>query len=118
MADLTIEDVVEGGLDATYVAAAAGGDALLNLQGDVFVHVKNGATAATVTVTAQDTSEDVPGFGNMTKGNLVVSVPATEDRFIGPFPRQAFNDANGKVQLTYDDVTNVTIAALRLKRAS
>ena len=119
MADLTIQDVVEGGLAASYAAAAAGGDAVLNLQGDVFLHVKNGDVSShTVTVTAQDTSEDVPGFGNMTKANLAVAVPASGERFIGPFPRQAFNDANGKVQITYDDVTSVTIAALTLKRAS
>lgn len=117
MADLTIQDVVEGGLAETFVAAAAGGDAVLNLSGDVFLHVKNGDAAAhTVTVTAQDASENVPGFGGMTKADAVVSVPAGGERFIGPFPRQAFNDANGKVQIAYDNVTSVTIAALRAKR--
>jgi hypothetical protein len=118
MADLTIQDVVEGGLNASYASAASGGDALLNLDGEVFLHVKNGdASSHTVTITAQDGSQEVPGFGTMTKANLQVSVPASGDRFIGPFPRAAFNDANGKVQITYDAVTNVTIAALRLKRA-
>ncbi len=118
MADLTIQDVVEGGLAASYVAASAGGDAVLNLAGDVFLHVKNGDVSShTVTITAQDTSEVVPGFGAMSKANVQVSVPAGGDRFIGPFPRAAFNDSLGKVQITYDAVTNVTIAALRLTRA-
>jgi len=118
MADLTIQDIVEGGLAAAYAAASAAGDAVLNLNGDVFLHVKNGDVAShTVTITAQDQSEVVPGFGAMTKSNVQVSVPAGGDRFIGPFPRQAFNDSLGKVQITYDAVTNVTIAALRLQRA-
>ena len=51
----------------------------------------------------------------MTKGNAVVSVPAGDERFIGPFPTGAFNDAAGKVQITYDDVTSITIAALRMR---
>jgi len=118
MADLTIQDVVEGGLAGAYAAASAGGDAVLNLAGDVFLHVKNGDTAShTVTIAAQDTSEVVPGFGAMSKANVQVSMPAGGERFIGPFPRAAFNDANGKVQITYDAVTNLTIAALRLTRA-
>lgn len=119
MADLTIQDIVEAGLAASYDPAAAGGDAVLNLSGDVFLHVKNGDVSShTVTVTAQDSSEEVPGFGAMTKANLAVAVPASGERFIGPFPRQAFNDAGGDVQITYDDVTSVTIAALRAKRAA
>jgi hypothetical protein len=118
MADLTIQDVIEGGLNASYAAASSGGDALLNLDGEVFLHVKNGDTVShTVTIAVQDGSQEVPGFGTMTKSNVQVNVPASDDRFIGPFPRAAFNDANGKVQITYDAVTNMTIAALRLKRA-
>ncbi len=119
MADLTIEDFAEGGLAPSYVAAAAGGDAILNLQGDVVIHVKNaGVGAVLVGVTAQDISEDVPAFGIMSKASVSKSVAADADEFFGPFSRQAFNDANGKAQITYDQVTSVTIAALRLKRAS
>ena len=118
MADLTIEALLEGGLEASYAAASSGGDALLNLQGDVILHVRNGdASSHTVTITAQDTGHEVPGYGAMTKSDVQVAVPAGEDRFIGPFPRQAFNDANGKVQVSYDAVTGVTIAALKVPRA-
>jgi len=119
MADLTIQDVVEGGLAATYAAASAGGDAVLNLAGDVFLHVRNGDAAQhTVTVTVQETSHEVAGFGAMSKANLQVAIPAGAEAFIGPFPRAAFNDANGNVQISYDGVTNVTVAALKLARAA
>ena len=118
MADLTIQETSEGGLAASYVAAAAAGDAVLNLGGDVILHVRNGdASSHTVTVTAQATSREVAGFGAMTKGDAAVAVPAGNDRFIGPFPTGAFNDANGKVQIAYDAVTAMTVAAIRVKRA-
>ena len=118
MADLAIQDVVEAGLQVTYVNAASGGDAALNIDGDVILHARNTDVAArTVTVAAQDASEDVPGFGAMTKPNVQVAVPAGEERFIGPFPKRAFNDVSNKVQITYSAVTNLTIAALRVPRA-
>ena len=118
MADLTIQKVVEAGLKATYAAATAGGDAVLNVRGDVVLHVKNAAAGSkTVTVTAQTTSKAVKGMGSMTKANIVAVIPAGEDWFIGPFSAEAYNDANGKAQITYDDVTSVTIAALEIKRA-
>jgi len=118
MADLTIQDVVEGGLAPAYAAADVAGDALLNLVGDVFVHVRNGDAAQhTVTVTAQEASHEIPGFGAMSKADVQVAIPAGAETFIGPFPRAAFNDAGGKVQVSYDGVTAVTVAALRLVRA-
>ena len=118
MADLIIQDVIEAGLNATYASAASGGDAVQNLQGDVVLHFKNTNVAArTVTITAQGTSQSVPDYGDMTKASLVINVPAGEERFVGPFPKRAFNDANSKVQLTYSAVTDLTVAALRVQRA-
>ncbi len=119
MADLTIQNVVEAGLSATYAAADSGGDAALNVSGDVVLHVKNDdAASKTVTVTAQRSSQVVPDFGDMSKSDIVVSIPAGEDRFIGPFPKGAYNDGAGKVQVTYSATTSVTIAALRVPKAA
>lgn len=113
MATLTVQDITESGVDATYSSAAALGDTFANnAQGRTFLHVKNGdASSHTVTVTAVDASQDFAGWGTMTKANVSVAIPAGEDRFIGPFPIRAFgNDPD----ITYDDVTSVTIAALRV----
>ena len=119
MAELTIQDVVEGGLQVAYEPADAAGDAVLNVDGDVFLHVLNADTGQiVVTVTAQDASEEVPGFGTMTKVDAQVTVTAGEERFIGPFPKRAFNDANNRIRIAYSAVTNVSIAALRLRRAA
>jgi len=113
MADLSIQDVTESGLNATYSAAEAGGDTFDNDSSNrTFLHVKNGdGSQHTVTVTPIDATKEVQGYGIMEKSTVEVDVPAGEERFIGPFPRAAFG---GDPDITYDDVTSVTIAALKV----
>lgn len=114
MADLTIQSFDVDGLNATYAAASAGGDTALN-KGQTVLHVKNGdAVSHTVTVTAQVTTLDVTGYGEATFTNVAVAIPAGAERFIGPFPQKTFNNASGQVAITYDAVTSVTIAALKM----
>jgi len=48
------------------------------------------------------------------KADVEVAVPASEERFIGPFDPAAFNDANGRVVVTYDDEADLTVAAVAL----
>jgi hypothetical protein len=47
-------------------------------------------------------------------GDDVVNIPAGQRRKIGPWPPSIYNDLNGRVQLTYDGVTSVTVGAFRL----
>ena len=118
MAELTVEDIVEAGLNATYNAADVAGDAALNNNGDVMLHVKNAdASSTTVTIAAQKASTSKDGFGTVSKANAVVAVPASGDRFIGPFPREAFNDAANKLVISYSSVTALTIAVLKVPAA-
>lgn len=116
MATLTVQNIVESGLEATFVAAAAGGDVVPNDSSQrTFVWVKNGGGSdITVTVTSQQTTTRAPGFGQVSKASQVVTVTAGEDRLIGPFPDAAYNNSSGNVALTYSAVTSVTIAALKL----
>lgn len=113
MATLTVQDVTESGLEATYSAAEAGGDTFNNSQGGrTFIHVKNGdASSHTVTVTPDQSSKEVAGFGTLTKPEISVAIPAGEERFIGPFPHLAFSSAP---DVQYDAVTSVTIAAIKV----
>lgn len=115
MADLTVNTMVEAGLDslAGFVACTVGGDAVLVKRGGVFLHLKNtNAAVRNVTLTAQKASFPKEGFGTVVRGNIVVQIPVTTgERIIGPIPPQAFADANGKCQITYDAVTNLTIKA-------
>lgn len=113
MATLTIQNISEGGLDATYSAASALGDTFQNdSAGRSFIHVKNDSAALmTVTVAPETATKDVPGFGEMNKATISVEIAASGDQFIGPFPIAAFG-ANPDVQ--YSDETSVTLAALRV----
>jgi hypothetical protein len=108
MADLTVQNIDRSGLSPSYGTCAGGGDQFLNAS-NTFIHVKNGdASPHTVTIVTQSTSD------GLAVADRAVAIPAGEERLIGPFPSAIYDDGNGKVQLTYDAVTSMTIAALRL----
>jgi hypothetical protein len=108
MSTLSVQVVILGGLSPSYAAAAAGGDEFVN-SGREFIHVKNGHTSAqTVTVNSQAPCNQ--GYDH----DAQVSVPASEERMIGPFPKSRFDDAGGKVQITYSGVTALTIAVVQV----
>lgn len=109
MADLAVQKIVLTGLSPTYAACTAEGDTVLN-DDYTFLHVKNAHTGAWV-VTVDSREPCSQGFDH----DVVVSVPAGEERMIGPFPRGRFNDAAGKLEITYDGVTALTIAAIRVE---
>ena len=112
----TISDSATG-LEATYANAGGAGDVVTNTDGKTLLHVKNpGASSATVTVTAQVSSTTKPGFGTVSRANIVASLAAGEEAFLGPFPTSAFNNASGQISITYGGAgaTDVDIAALKL----
>lgn len=108
MADLTVQEVDRDGLNPTYASAAGGGDAFVN-DGKTWLHIKNGdVSSKTVTIA---TAKTVDGLAVADRD---VTIPASEERLIGPFPPTTYNDGDGKVQLTYDAVTSVTVAVKKL----
>lgn len=113
MATLTAQQIARAGLAPTYAAVAAGGDEFANPDGNIFAHVKNGSGGSlTVTIASQATA--APGLAVT---DLSVTLADGADKMIGPFPMgtsAGFNDADGKVQLTYSTDTSVTIAILKL----
>jgi len=115
---LTVEDIARTGLEATYNAAASGdGNAIDNSSHRMFLHVVNGS-GGSIDVTVQ-TPNTVDG---LTIQDLVVAVPAGEDRFIGPFPDMydqvdADNSIPTAIKVTYSSVTSLTVAAIRLPAA-
>lgn len=116
MATITRQNLAEAGLTATYGAAAGGGDQVDNADGRTFLHVKNGGgSSINVTVAEQitGTTVDDPSLGTLTKASVVKAVAAGAEAFIGPFKKQAFNDDNNMLQITYSAVTSVTIAAIK-----
>lgn len=109
MANLTVQKVVLTGITPSYVAAAAGGDEFVN-SGRIFIHVKNANVSVARTVTVDSQTPCSQGYDH----DAAVEVPASSEKMIGPFPKDRFNDTAGKVQITYDDEADLTIAAIEV----
>ncbi len=107
--EITLDTVVIAGFESSPVAADVAGNWIQNdgdNKGRIIVFVVNGVDNSTLTidsVAACDQGSDHNGGGLVT---------ANTEKFFGPFNPDRFNDANGRVNITYDDVTNVTVEAL------
>lgn len=107
MATLTTQVVSDTGLEATYDTAAAGGDQCATGTG-VLLHVKNAdASSHTVTLASPQVHR-----GDLAVDNRDVIVPAGEDRFIAV--PDFYRGSDGLCSITYDAVTSVTVAVLRV----
>lgn len=114
MATLSVQTYDESGTDLTMASASAGGDQFANPNGDIdLVIVNNDASGKTVTVTAQTTSFEDDTYGDSVKQDQSVTVSAGGAAKMGPFPKRAFNDGSGNVQITYSAVTSLEIAAVK-----
>lgn len=118
--ELTLQATVRTGLDPAYVAATVDGEGIDNLSQRVMLHVKNAGGGAVVV------SIDTPGtVDGLAIPSLDVTVPAGEERFIGPFPRNVYNqdDSAGDTEIAEavfidtDTQTGITLAAFLLGSA-
>lgn len=111
MAVLTATSLVRTGINPVPSASAdVAGDSVANPGADIAFIVANGsASEITVTLDIQAAGPD-----GATVTDPTVAVPAGETRMIGPFPTGIYNDANGRVGITYSAVTTVTVMAVRL----
>jgi len=108
MATLSNQIVTLAAITPSYAACAAGGDEFVN-SGRDFIHIKNGHTSPqTVIMNSQAACDQ--GFDH----DVSIAVTNAQERMIGPFPKGRFDDAGGKVQLTYSGVTALTIAIIRV----
>jgi hypothetical protein len=90
--------------------AAAAGDSFSN-NGKVLIRVINGDVAAK-TVTFDDPGSTSPTGASAFNPDVAVTVNAGTDKVIGPFPTARFNDANGRVQMSWSATTSVTWEAV------
>jgi len=114
MATLTVAQISRSGVATALAAAAAGGDAFAN-DGRVYFSAKNGHATLprTVTFASQLSAGGLPQ--GAAKTDLAVVVAALTEKRIGPFDPSAFNDANGRVVVTYSDAAaDLTVEAVRL----
>lgn len=109
MALLTVQNISLTGLTPTFTAADSLGDEFPN-DGNAFLVVKNdGASDITVTIDSQKPCSY--GYDH----DITVTVPAGGEKWIGPFPQSRFNDTSGRVQVSYSDVTSVTVAVVEVE---
>lgn len=116
MATLTVVEVDETGIAdflGGFASAAGGGDQFANTGKEILYVSNNSGGNITVTITAQNTSFTDANRGILSKGNAVVTVGNGDICAIGYFPKQAFNDSNGNVQVTYSGVTSVTVGVFK-----
>lgn len=98
------------GLDYTAGAVAAdgaNGNAFANTGAQTLVVINGGGSPCVVTKIYG------PGavFDGNTPANPTISVPAGHTMEIGPFPPAYYNDVNGRVNVTFNQVTSVTVLA-------
>ena len=104
MATFTKQTIDRDGVQPTYNSVAGGGDEFSN-DGRIVIHVKNdNASACNVTIVTPATVD------GLAVSDRVVTVPAGEERIIGPFPQTTYSDANGIVSLTWSITSSVTCA--------
>jgi hypothetical protein len=107
VATLTTYQIGIGGAQATYVAAAGGGDAVA-ADDRTFVNVINGG-GAPITVTVV-----IPGtLYGVAIADPTVTIANGANKDIGPLIPAMADPTTGLVSLTYSAVTSVTIAAKR-----
>lgn len=112
MAALTTQNIVNAGTKPTFVAAAASDTADIGSGLDTFVVYRNtDAASKTVTVTVPGTTSY--GVANPANGPLTLSA-STGELWI-PM-RKAYDpgDGLGRATLTLSNVTNVTVAVVRV----
>lgn len=95
-----------------FVAASVSGDTFVN-DGCTFLVVTNGGGAPiTVTVAVQRANVKVPDLGTVTFAAIPVSVTNGTTKWIA-VPKGPYNDANGRVVVTYSAITSVTVGAFK-----
>lgn len=103
---ITTQAIVDTGLEATFEAANADGNAIPG-DGTTILHVVNGS-GADVDVTIQTGGT----YHGKAVADTVVTVTAGEERLIGRFKPALYNQASdGLVYIDYESVTSVTVAA-------
>lgn len=105
MAVLQVVDITPQGAAPVFANADPANDELPN-DGKTKILVRNNSVAP-VDVTIVSQHQCSQGFFH----NQVVTVPAGEEREIGPFPGSRFNRPDGRAVVEYSAAADVEIAA-------
>ncbi len=110
MAVLSIDDLTlaASGTSITWNSCGGSGDTFAN-NGKVVVLAQNGATAAVLTVAAE---QAITG-ASLSVPDLAVSIGTSDTIAIGPFPIATFNDASNAIAMTYASSSTLTLAVVK-----
>lgn len=108
MATLSVQQADRAANAVTLAAASAGGDEFVNTGKEALLIDNGGGSPITVTFATPVTVD------GLAVDDLDIDVPDGEMHLLGPFPTGTYNDGDGKVQISYTDVTSVTVAAIRI----
>lgn len=111
MATLTAKQVTLADPDPGLAAAAAGGDSAPVTAGNALL-VRN-ADASSHTVTLELTGVPTSPFYASANSGIDVAVPADDVRVI-PLSNAYLDDGTGVCALTYDAVTSLKVAVIKL----
>lgn len=108
---LTVKTISRDGLDLTAQGSSAdgtNGNSIPSNTGNQFLWVGNaGASDCVVTIHFGATGT----LDGQAPTDRTYPVTAAHNALLGPFPPQWYNDANGAVKFTFDQVTSVKVCA-------
>jgi hypothetical protein len=108
-------------LNHTY-ASVASGDTLLNDGNTVLFFKNSNASARTLTIAGN--AVDRAGLGTISAADMTetFTIPGSGTNggecMIGFLPPDRFNGSTGVATLTFDNVTGLTVAAVKMRRPS
>ena len=107
--DLVVQDITRAGHTPTYntTPLLAVDDFYFPNNNRVFVFLKNGATAGSVTF------ETVQTIDGLAVDDRTVVIAASTEYFLGPFPGDVYNNADRQVHMTFVTPVTMEIAILR-----
>lgn len=108
MATIPVQTAATAGADLTTTAAAAGGDEYANSGREMLVVTNGDASPITVTFTAQRACD----LGE-THDSGPHTVAAGATRYFAAKDSGIFNNDNGRVEVEYSAVANVTVGVIR-----
>ena len=94
------------------------GNKVANANCDVFLFLKNAhaSNPGSVIIRNQLNAVQVPGFGSLTLGSLVVTLAVGEVRHVGPFSCASWNNSDGNVIVEYNQTGEIQVSPLRAVR--
>jgi hypothetical protein len=106
--EITVQELTLEEAEVSFAAANVDGNFISN-NGNIGLRLANGSgSEITATVAAQNACSQ--GFNH----DVVITIPAGDTVEVGKLPIRYYNDALGNINITYTDVTSLTIAAVQL----